>query len=146
MPTYVVTAATGRLSKQQKNEIAACITNIHCSVTGAPAYFAQVLFNDVPEGNYFVAGKPLSADILFIHGQIRAGRSLETKQNMIFQILESTAKISAMDQSSIQVYIADFPGEQIAEWGRILPKPGQEAEWITSVPDQIRQRMESLLN
>ncbi len=76
MPTYVVTAITGRLSQEQKSSLAASITKIHCSATGAPAYFAQVLFNDVPEGDYFIGGKPLTGDILFVHGEIRAGRAL----------------------------------------------------------------------
>ena len=146
MPTYVVTTAAGRLSKQQKSDIAASITKIHCTVTGAPAYFAQVLFNDVPEGNYFIAGKLLAEDILFIHGQIRAGRELETKQKMIFQILEATAKISQMDQSNVQVYLVDLPGKQIAEWGRILPNPDEEAEWEASIPDHIKKRMIDLLS
>ena len=145
MPTYVITAPAGRLSKQQKSELAASITKIHCVTTGAPAYFAQVIFNDIPEGNYFVAGKPLSDDIIFIHGQIRAGREIEVKQKMILQMLESAAAISQMDRSKIQVYLVDVPAKQIAEWGKILPNPDEETEWFASIPDHIKQRMADLL-
>ena len=145
MPTYVVTAAAGRLSKQQKCDLAASITRIHCQVTGAPAYFAQVLFNDVPEGNYFIAGKPLTEDIVFIHGQIRAGRDLEVKQQMIMTMLNATAEIAHMDKSNIQIYIVDLPAKQIAEWGKILPNPDEEADWYASIPDHIKQRMAALL-
>jgi phenylpyruvate tautomerase PptA (4-oxalocrotonate tautomerase family) len=146
MPTYVVTTSAGRLSQQQKCDLAASITRIHCTVTGAPAYFAQVLFNDVQEGNYFVAGKPLVGDIVFVHGEIRAGRDLDTKQRIILEILEDTARIARMDKSNIQIYIADLPAKQIAEWGKILPDPDEEAEWFASIPDTIKQRMRDLLN
>ena len=146
MPTYVVTAPVGRLSAKQKSDLAASITRIHCSVTGAPAYFAQVLFNDVPEGNYFIAGKPLVGDIVFVHGEIRAGRNLDTKQRIILDILEDTARITHTEKSNIQIYIADLPAKQIAEWGKILPNPDEEAEWFASIPEHIKQKMCDLLN
>lgn len=145
MPTYVVTASAGRLSKQQKCDLAESITRIHCQVTGAPAYFAQVLFNDVPEGNYFIAGKPLTEDIVFIHGQIRAGRDLEVKQQMIMKMLDATAEIAQMEKSNIQIYMVDLPAKQIAEWGKILPNPDEETDWYASIPEHIKQRMAALL-
>ena len=146
MPTYVVTTSAGRLSSQQKSDLAASITRIHCLATGAPAYFAQVLFNDVPEGNYFIAGKPLVGDIVFVHGEIRAGRNLDTKQRIILDILEDTARIAHIEKSNIQIYIAHLPAKQIAEWGKILPNPDEEAEWFASIPDHIKQKMRDLLN
>ena len=146
MPTYVVTAAAGRLSQQQKNDLAASITRIHCAVTGAPAYFAQVLFNDVAEGNYFIAGKPLSEDIVFIHGQIRSGRGLDIKQRIILEMLEATAAIAEMERSYVQIYLVELPAKQIAEWGRILPDPDEEAEWIASIPTHVKKRMDDLLS
>ena len=79
MPTYVVTAPGGRLSASQKQDLAAQITDIHCSTTGAPAYFAQVIFVDVAAGNYFLAGKPLQKDNIFVHGEIRAGKRRHDK-------------------------------------------------------------------
>lgn len=82
MPTYVVTAPQARLAPGQKQQIAAAITDIHCSVATALPCFAQVIFNDVPEGNYFVGGKPLkTADHVFVHGEIREGRSGEIREN-----------------------------------------------------------------
>ena len=145
MPTYVVTAITGRLSQEQKSSLAASITKIHCSATGAPAYFAQVLFNDVPEGDYFIGGKPLTGDILFVHGEIRAGRALEIKQRIILNILEDAARITQMEKSHIQIYMADLPAKQIAEWGKILPNPDEETEWFASVPEPVKKRMLDLM-
>ena len=80
MPTYIVTAPQGRLSAAQKTLLAEEITRVHCEMTGAPSYFVQVIFHDVPDGNYFVGGKPLKGlDHAYLHGTIRAGRDGATK-------------------------------------------------------------------
>ena len=146
MPTYVVTTPQGRLSLGQKQELAASITEIHCSTTGAPAYFAQVIFKEVTEGNYYLGGKPLQYDNIFVHGQIRAGRDSMTKEKLLLNIMTSTARIAQTDASSIQVYILDIPARQIAEWGQILPNPGEESAWDARIPDSVKQRMKLLLS
>lgn len=146
MPTYVVTTSEGRLSPSQKQDIAAQITDIHCSTTGAPAYFAQVIFFEVTEGNYFLAGKPLQKDNIFVHGEIRAGRDSTTKEKLILDIMASIASTAKAEVSNVQVYILDVPARQIAEWGQILPNPGEEAAWDATIPDQIKKRMLALLS
>jgi phenylpyruvate tautomerase PptA (4-oxalocrotonate tautomerase family) len=40
MPTYIVSAATGRLSADAKQRIAEEITRIHNQATGAQSFFA----------------------------------------------------------------------------------------------------------
>jgi phenylpyruvate tautomerase PptA (4-oxalocrotonate tautomerase family) len=77
MPTYTVTVLRGQLDASQKTRIAQGITRVHSETTGAPSYFAQVIFSEVDEGNYFVGGSPLSHSQVFVHGQIRGGRTLE---------------------------------------------------------------------
>lgn len=145
MPTYVVTAPAGRLSSSQKDRLAARITHIHCALTGAPAYFAQVLFTDVAPGNYYLAGKPLRDDNIFVHGQIRAGRGQELKERLIVELMDATAEIAATQPSHVQVYLVDVPARQIAEWGQLLPLPGEEAAWDAAIPDHVRRRMEDLM-
>lgn len=146
MPTYVVTTPKDRLSRDQKQRLAMKVTDMHCAITGAPAYFAQVIFNEVEPDNYFLAGKPLKQDNIFIHGQIRAGRDAKTKEKIILEIMGSAAAIAETDKSHIQVYIVDIPATQIAEWGQILPNPGEEDAWNARIPDDIKQRMKSLLS
>jgi phenylpyruvate tautomerase PptA (4-oxalocrotonate tautomerase family) len=103
MPTYVVTAPEGRLAPAQKEALARRITDLHCEHTGAPAYFAQVLFTDVKAGNYFLGGKPLKDDNIFVHGQIRAGRGPEIKEPLIMDLMRATANIAQTQESHVQV-------------------------------------------
>jgi phenylpyruvate tautomerase PptA (4-oxalocrotonate tautomerase family) len=145
MPTYVVTAQAGRLSAPQKERLAGRITDIHCHRTGAPAYLAKVIFTDVTPGNYFLGGKPLKDDNIFVHGQIRAGRGPEIKEPLVLELMRATAEVAATHESHVQVYILDVPARQIAEWGQLLPLPGEEAAWDAAIPDAVKRRMAQLL-
>jgi phenylpyruvate tautomerase PptA (4-oxalocrotonate tautomerase family) len=62
MPTYFCTTVERRLTAEQKSRIAGEITRIHCEVTRAPSFFAQVIFQEVKHGNYLMGGAPLKHD------------------------------------------------------------------------------------
>jgi phenylpyruvate tautomerase PptA (4-oxalocrotonate tautomerase family) len=144
MPTYIVTAPEQRLSQSQKNRLAAEITRVHCEVTGAPPYFAQVIFVDVQEGNYFMGGKPLEGDRVFIHGRIRDGRTPEQKNRLLMGMMDAAATVADMPKSQVAVYIVDVPAQQIAEYGQPLPGAGEEARWTASLPTAVRERMQAV--
>ena len=73
MPTYTVTSVEGTLDAPRRAKIAAAITRIHSETTGAPTYFAQVIFTEVAPDCYFVGGSPLKGQQVFVNGQIRVG-------------------------------------------------------------------------
>jgi phenylpyruvate tautomerase PptA (4-oxalocrotonate tautomerase family) len=64
-----------RITSEQKSKIASEITKIHGQVTGVPGFFAQVIFNEVDPGDWFMGGAPLKHDHIFVYGHIRAGRA-----------------------------------------------------------------------
>jgi phenylpyruvate tautomerase PptA (4-oxalocrotonate tautomerase family) len=143
MPTYVVSAPQGRLSAQQKERIAADITRVHCTVAIAPAYFAQVIFNDVPQGNYFVGGKLLQrTDHVYVHGHIRAGRDSATKEKLVLELMHAVAEAAELATHCVQIYVVEVPARQIAEYGQLLPLPGGEAAWWEAIPVELRKHME----
>ncbi|MGA7327751.1 MAG: tautomerase family protein [Rhodomicrobium sp.] len=141
MPTYTVTTMQGRLSAQQKEAIAKEITRIHSEVTGAPSFFAQVLFYELAGGNAFIGGAPVTSDQIFICGQIRDGRTTQQKTALIEKILEAAAAAAQTQRFHIWVYIADLVPGQMAEFGHILPPSGKEEEWMASLPSEDRERM-----
>ena len=67
MPTYTVTVANLSLSPQQKSQIAEAITATHSTQTGAPRFFAQVLFSAANEGVHFVGGRVNTALKAYLH-------------------------------------------------------------------------------
>lgn len=141
MPTYICTVPAGRLSAEQKARVAADITRVHNEVTGAATFFAQVIVNEVPAGNYFLGGKPLREDQVFVNGQIRAGRSAVDRARLMRGILESVAAAANAEMTSVWVYLTDLPPRDMIEYGHVLPEPGSETEWLNGLPAKDRERM-----
>jgi len=129
MPTYTVTTANIVLSPEQKAKIAAAITQAHHTHTGAPGYFAQVIFTEIAAGSHFLGGKPNAAPHVYVLGLIRGGRTEDLKQRLMVQILEQAAAIAGVNTEDVWVYVQDVVAGQMAEFGRILPPPGAEPEW-----------------
>ena len=143
MPTYTVTTPENCLDDDRRARIAREITRVHHETTGAPAYFAQVLFVEIKPGRYFVGGNSLRGQQLFVNGQIRAGRTTESKDALIAQMLVAVAKAAQLPANLVWVYITDLIPRQMAEFGNVLPEPGDEAKWTEALPPADRAHMES---
>lgn len=142
MPTYRVVAAAGLLSAEKKRRIAEGITRVHHQVTGAQAFFAQVIFTEVAAGDHFVGGAPLQGDQVFVHGHIRAGRSPERKRQLLQELVAEVARAGAVAPNRVWAYLAELPPGQMAEYGQVLPEPGEESAWLASLPAEDRDLME----
>jgi phenylpyruvate tautomerase PptA (4-oxalocrotonate tautomerase family) len=146
MPTYTCAAAAGLLDSERKRAIARAITTAHAEITGAPAYFAQVIFEDVAEGDHFIGGAPLAHDHLFVHGCIRAGRSAGDRNALMMRLVADVASAANLPAFAVWVYLLELPPAAMAEFGHILPKPGDEAEWSRNLPAQDRERMQAIVS
>jgi phenylpyruvate tautomerase PptA (4-oxalocrotonate tautomerase family) len=144
MPIYVCTAALGRLTPVQKTEIAEGITAIYHEETGAPGYLVQVIFYDNAPGNHYVAGRPVSADQIFIRCDTRSGKTDTQKNQMLRRIMQDVARISGAAEDAVSVLLCELPAANIAEYGRVAPAPGEEGAWFSSLPDAVRERLRAL--
>jgi phenylpyruvate tautomerase PptA (4-oxalocrotonate tautomerase family) len=141
MPTYTCTAAAGLLDAERKARIAEAITRAHGEVTGAPRHFAQVLFDEVRAGDHFIGGAPLAHDHLFVHGRIRAGRSAVDRHALLTRLVRDVAQAAGLSPFAIWVYLLELPARAMAEFGHVLPEPGDEPAWTAALPDDDRERM-----
>jgi phenylpyruvate tautomerase PptA (4-oxalocrotonate tautomerase family) len=144
MPTYRCTTPHGLLDTERKAAIAREITRIHSEVTGAATFFAQVIFDEVPSGNYFVGGAGLHGEQIFVFGQIRAGRSELDLQRLLKDLLAGVAAASGFSSQSVWLYVTELPARLMAEYGHILPEPGDEQSWLTNLPIEDRALMLSV--
>lgn len=144
MPTYSCTAAKGLLSPVRKAAIAKAITLAHAEVTGAPSYFAQVIFQDVNEGDHFIGGVPLAHDHVFVYGRIRAGRSATDRSELIRRLVRDVGEAAGLPSFAVWVYILELPARAMAEFGTVLPEPGDEAAWTAALPAADRDRMQAI--
>jgi phenylpyruvate tautomerase PptA (4-oxalocrotonate tautomerase family) len=145
MPTYYCSSAHGRLSAEQKGRIAGEITRIHAEVTGAPSYFAQVIFTEVMPGDWFMGGAPVKHDHIFVYGHIRAGRAAVDKTRMIKLMADALAQAAGVDnRRAVWVYINELQPRQMIEFGHVLPEPGDEPAWTDALPETDRSFMQSV--
>ncbi|HEX4557606.1 MAG TPA: tautomerase family protein [Mycobacterium sp.] len=73
MPVYTCITAAKTLADHTKAALAAEITKIHSSITGAPTSFVHVVFQELPATNVFTDSSP--SQPLLINGLIHAGRA-----------------------------------------------------------------------
>ncbi|HYF17950.1 MAG TPA: tautomerase family protein [Ramlibacter sp.] len=144
MPTYTVHAPQGLLTPEHKQRIARDVTRVHNEVTGAQAFFAQVMFQEVAPGDWFMGGAPLANAQVFLHGQIRGGRPLEMKQRLLRQLIDVVTAATGLARNQAWAYIVELPPSLMAEYGHILPEPGTEAQWLSSLPADDRALMEGI--
>ena len=127
MPIYTC-VTTETLSDDVKATMAAEITKIHSSITGAPTSFVHVVFQELPATNIFIDSSPSHA--LLINGVIRAGRTDQQKTRLALDISSSSSRIAGIPDARVNVSIMDIPARFIVEGGRVLPEPGAEDAWL----------------
>jgi phenylpyruvate tautomerase PptA (4-oxalocrotonate tautomerase family) len=142
-----VSLCKGRLTSAQKSKIAGEITRIHGEVTGAPGFFAQVIFNEIEPTDWFMGGAPLAHDHVFIYGHIRAGRAAVDKTRMIRMMADAVGQAAQAETGrAVWVYLNELLPGQMIEFGHVLPEPGDEAVWTSALPEKDRVFMESIGN
>lgn len=141
MPTYTCTTPVGALDPERRAGLAAAITRAHSEVTGAAPGFAQVFFLDIAEGGFFQGGQPLDGPALFIRGEIRAGRSARARNALMARLIADAAEASGLPRHAIWVYLSELPARAMAEFGHILPEPGDEEAWIAALPEEAQARI-----
>ena len=144
MPTYTVTHSNFKLQTKTKVKIAKGITKVHNIVTGANTYFAQVIFNKTKNNDHYMGGKKVREPQLFLHGQIRSGRSAKIKKKLILDLKNTLIKNSKLNETQIWVYIIDLTPSQMIEYGAILPESGGEAKWFKSLSPMLRRKLKKM--
>jgi phenylpyruvate tautomerase PptA (4-oxalocrotonate tautomerase family) len=128
MPIYTCITTAKTLADDTKAAVAAEITKIHSSITGAPSSFVHVVFQELPATNVFTDATP--SQPLLITGVIRAGRADTDKMRLAADISSSSSRIAGIPEERILVNIADRPARFAVEGGRVMPEPGAEDDWL----------------
>ena len=146
MPTYTVTNSNFKLNTSQKEEIAKSITKIHNVVTGANTYFAQVIFNKTKNNDHYMGGKKVKEPQIFLHGQIRSGRTSKIKKKLILGLKDILIKKAKLNETQVWVYIVDLTPAQMIEYGAVLPESGGEIKWFNNLSPKLKKKLSALEN
>tara|TARA_B100000989_G_C19159598_1_gene310894 strand:- start:46 stop:477 length:432 start_codon:yes stop_codon:yes gene_type:complete len=142
MPSYVFTTALN-LGPEVRAKIVESVTSIHNVEAVAPRYFVQVIFHEIEPGSIYIGGEPASPNHIWVRADIRSGRTNKQKSRMLERIMRETGNILKISTEVIWVYICDVPADNIAEFGAILPQPGNEKAWLASLPERLRKKLDS---
>lgn len=140
MPTYAFSTAR-ELTSEQRAKIVESVTSIHQIEATAPRYFVQVIFYKVEPESIYIDGKAASADHIWVRADIRSGRTKEQKSRILNRIMQETSDILQTSREDVWVYISDIPAESVAEFGAILPQPGDEEKWLAALPAALREKL-----
>jgi len=123
VPFYQFTVPTDSPSARLEADIAAAVTEVHTSVTGAPASYVNVSFSEVPPGSIFVADKPVPHGRMV--GIIRTGRTPETKRELITGLAAAWSKVTGEPVEGSALFLQEVPGSAVMEEGQILPEASE---------------------
>jgi phenylpyruvate tautomerase PptA (4-oxalocrotonate tautomerase family) len=138
MPLYQCISPEGLLGESTRRDLAEEITRIHCDATGVPPSFVNVVFLDMPDGMYFVAGKPAAHSVLNV--AIRVGRDLATRQRILRELSQMWTRLTGQAEGELLISLWENPPENVMEAGLIFPGIGQEQQWF----EQNRARLTEL--
>jgi phenylpyruvate tautomerase PptA (4-oxalocrotonate tautomerase family) len=124
VPLYQCISPQGLLDEAVRGELAAEITRIHCDATGVPPSFVNVVFLDISQGMYFVAGKPAAHSVMNV--AIRAGRDLATRQRILRDLSQMWTRLTGQPEEELLISLWENPAENVMEGGSIFPALGQE--------------------
>ena len=136
MPLYTCITSANTLAEDTKAALAAEITKIHSSITRAPSSFVHVVFQELPATNVFTDSSP--SQPLLINGIIRAGRADADKVRLAKDISASSSRIAGIPEACILVTLQEFQARFAVEYGRALPEPDAEDDWLAESNDLIR--------
>ena len=144
MPTYTVKYSNFNLSQKKKNSLAREISNTHSKFTGANTFFAQVIFQKNEKNSHFMGGKLVKTKEIFLNGQIRSGRTSKVKKRLILSLRKILIKNTKLRSDFVWVYLEDLVPDQMIEYGKVLPKSGQEKKWFNSLTPSLKKRLKKM--
>lgn len=133
MPLYLCAAAADAISSEQKRQIANEVTRVHCELTGAPRTFVHCFFfdRDGPQIELLRSVFKSESDKPYIlFGNLRAGRTEETKDRVVSEMCSGVASILGVARDEIDMATQDIPAKWVMEGGDLLPEPGEEEAWL----------------
>ena len=144
MPTYFVSAGMDQLTQSQKDAIAELITAAHSEEMSAPRYLVQVVFQPHPVGARYIGAKPAPTPLIWVRGDVRAGRTREQRTRLLKRIAAEIASVSGVQAHEVWVYINELAADNMVEFGAVLPQPGRENEWLQSLSTRLRNYLSTL--
>lgn len=138
MPTYNVYVQAYALDDDQKQKVAQAITRSHSNSTGAPEFYVQTIFHEVPNGNRYVSGYRFNRH-MWIRGDVRIGSTAEQRKQWMLTLIKEISDSINWDINAIWIDLCSIEPDSILKYGQVFPPAGQEDEWLNNLPDDAKE-------
>lgn len=137
MPVYQVVTSGVDLTEEQREALATRFTRTHHETTGAPDPFVRIVFQPLPLGLMYTAGRVEPS--LILHAGCRGGRSEQTRHELMNKLYEVIKDVVGLPADQVVVVVSDTPSSWIIEAGMVLPEPVHEAEvqWMRTLNEMF---------
>jgi phenylpyruvate tautomerase PptA (4-oxalocrotonate tautomerase family) len=71
------------------------------------------------------------------------GRPADLKHRLAAKIVDDISKAAGVEKRHIWLYVDEMPANQMIEYGRFLPEPGQEQAWFDAISGDEKAFMSS---
>lgn len=124
MPLYTLSSRAD-LSAELQQQVAEQIVTTHCSLTGAPPTFVNVIF-----WQHFPLAEPLRYHLFYA---VRKGREGAINQVLARSLVDDLCRILAIEHEELDVQVIEVPASWVMEGGHVLPEPGEEenCDWLS---------------
>lgn len=137
MPLYGLTS-NKNLAPQIKQELVNLFTTVHCNIMIAPEQFVHVVFFE---------GIPLLKNkSLYVHANVRLGRTKEQIDKAREAFSSGCAKILQVNEDKIHIHMMEIDGKWAMEGGFVMPSPGEEDQWMEKVTKALDKRKNSTID
>ncbi|MCD2191956.1 tautomerase family protein [Actinomycetospora endophytica] len=137
MPVYQVVTSGVELTEEQRDALATRFTDTHHEVTGAPDPFVRIVFQPLPLGLMYTAGRVEPS--LILSAGCRGGRSEQTRHELMTKLYEVIQDVVGLPADQVVVVVSDTPSSWIIEAGMVLPEPTHDAEalWMKKLDEMF---------
>ena len=120
MASYVVQIPQDSLSQDRKDAVEEAIKTAHAEITKAPAYVTQVEIVEVDSGCFYLGGRLLECDRIFIHGVEVEDPQRDDKERLMARITADVAAAADYEPDAVFVTIAEIPAEGMRVSAKVL--------------------------
>lgn len=113
MASYVVQIPQDSLSQDRKAAVEEAVRLAHAEITGTPRYVTQVEVVEVDSGCFYLGGRLLECDQIFVHGVEVEDPQRDTKESLVARITSDVATAADYDPASIFVTISEIPSDRM---------------------------------
>jgi phenylpyruvate tautomerase PptA (4-oxalocrotonate tautomerase family) len=124
VPHYQFFIPSDSNTARNKAAIAEAFTEVHTRVTGAPAFYVNCTFVEVPPGSVFVGGKTTPHGRM--EGTMRRGRTEEVKRRLIAELADAWSRVGEEPLDKIALFLHEIPGYHAMENGEILREASED--------------------